>query len=335
LEPRRAIFLLNPGGTINTYSPVTTLEPLGLSEARLTGLELLRRIPGAEQRSEVDVVDLEQPPRGQIRDVAPSDWVDWGRRLGTALQSGRYSGAIVTHGTNGLEETAYFLNLTLKTDHPVVVVGAMRPPSMLGTDADRNLAVALRVAVSPSATGKGVLVVMNDTIHAAREVQKAWTNQIDAFESRNAGPLGRVDPSGGVVFYVSPDRLHTVASEFSVEELDVLPRVDVVVSYPGHDGAMVDAGVQAGAQGIVVAGTGAGGRTRAEDEAIDNAIRRGTIVVISTRAGAGRVVRTTAFKDRAIIAGDNLGPFKARVLLMLALGRTRDPDKIQTYFDTY
>jgi L-asparaginase len=243
---------------------------------------------------------------------------------------------VLTHGTNTLEETAYFLHLVLKTDRPVVVCGAMRPASAISGDGELNLLNAIRVAGSPDSRGRGVMVVLNDTIFSARDVTKTATFRVQTFQGRDLGPLGYADADGSVVYYHVPTRKHTLSSAFDIQRLgEDLPRVDVVVSYVGADGALISAAVAAGARGIVSAGTGAGRPTPAEDRALDEARASGVMVCQSSRVGSGRVARSPLLKKRGFVTADNLPPWKARVLLALALTQTDDPEKIQGFFESH
>ncbi len=230
------------------------------------------------------------------------DWLDL-LRFVTGQIDGGADGVVIGHGTNTIEETAYFLNLTLKRDAPVVLAGAMRPASGMSTDTELNVVNAVRVAADPASAGRGVLVVLNDTILAARDVTKSATYRLQAFQSRDAGPLGYADADGRVIWNHRTEKPHTTQTEFDVADLDSLPRVDVVVSYVGADGVMIDAAVAAGAKGIVSAGTGAGRPTPGEDEALDRAAAAGVVVCQSTarRVGPRRlraVASTTRFRGR-------------------------------------
>jgi L-asparaginase len=229
-----------------------------------------------------------------------------------------------------MEETAYFLTLTVGTDKPVVLVGAMRPPSALGSDGALNLLRAVQVAVADVVRGLGVLVVMNDSIYAARDVTKTSTYRVDAFGAPDLGPLGYADADGRVVVYHRPTRS---SGAFNVEGIDHLPRVDIVMSYVGADGVLTDAAVAAGARGIVSAGTGAGRVSPAEDDAFDRAIAQGVVVCQASRVGAGRVAHVPTMAARKLVAADNLQPWKAKVLLSLALTRTSDSREVQELFD--
>ena len=181
----------------------------------------------------------------------------------------------------------------------------------------------------------GVLVVLNDTIHSARDVTKTATYRVETFQGRDLGPLGYADNDGRVMYYHRPVRAHTTASQFQLEAGVALPRVDVVVSYLGADATMIDAAVAAGARGIVSAGTGAGRPTPAEDAALQRASEAGVLICQGTRVGSGRAVRSPGLKRRGWVASDNLQPWKARILLRLALAATSDPDEIQQMFDSY
>jgi L-asparaginase len=258
------------------------------------------------------------------------------RAIHSIFDADEASGIVITHGTNTLEETAYFLNLTLKTEKPVVIVGSMRPSSALSADGYLNVVNAVRVAADPNSRGRGALVVMNDTIFSGRDVTKNATYRVEAFQSRDLGPLGFADADGKVIYYHHPARKHTIHSEFDVRHLHALPRVDIVISYIGADGAMIEAAANAGAKGIVSAATGAGRPTPAEDAAFDKAYREnGVLMCLASRVAAGRVARSPGLAQRGFVASDNLQPWKARLLLSLALTQTHNAGEIQRMFDTY
>lgn len=330
-RPRVALILT--GGTIDSLGN-DRLDIAWYIEAnkRLGPGELLRQVPEVEQIARVEEIAFRRLPSHALVD---RDWLELGQTVQRLFDEDRADGVAISHGTNTLEETAYFLTLTLKTDRPVVLVGAMRPASAASTDGPLNLINAVRVAAAPASCGRGVLVVLNDTIHAARDVTKTATYRVQAFAGRDLGPLGYADADGRIVYYHRSSRRHTPDTEFDVRALAALPRVDVVVSYVGADGAMIDAAVAAGARGIVSAGTGAGRPTPAEDEAFTRAHAKGVVVCQCSRVGSGRVVRSPALTRRGFVAADNLAPWKARVLLALALSVTSDPGEIQRMFDTY
>jgi L-asparaginase len=308
---------------------------------RLTAEELVKGMPGVERYA--------RPEFEQFSNVASSEltldqWLDLARRINELFANDAgVAGIVVTSGTDTLEETAYFLNLTVRSDKPVVVVGSMRNPSTLGYEGAANLLEGFRVAASPDARGKGVLVVLNDEINAAREVTKTDALRLSTFQTRGYGILGVVD-ADRVAFYRTTLKRHTSTSEFDIGSVTKLPRVDVLLVYQGADGDLIKAAADAGAQGIVIAGAGAGATSGTQAAGIDYALKKGVVVVTTTRAGSGRVAgrggrgrggAPPAEESRRRIAGEDLAPVKARVLLMLALTRTKDPAEIQRMFTEY
>ncbi len=327
------VALVLTGGTIDSVGA----DRLDLAwyienNKRLGDGELVGSVPELAGIAEVDQVPFRRLPSHALVD---RDWLDLAGLLHGIFERGEADGAVITHGTNTLEETAYFLNLVLKTDRPVVLVGSMRPASALGADGYLNLFNAVRVAAEPESRGQGVLAVLNDRIYGARDLTKTATYRVEAFQGRDLGPLGFADGDGSVCYYHRTVKPHTTATEFDVAGLESLPRVDVVVSHAGADGAMIDACVAAGAKGIVCAATGAGRPTPAQDEAFARAREKGVVLCIGSRVGSGRVARSPGLRERGVVTADNLQPWKARVLLALALSATDDPDAIQRMFDTY
>jgi L-asparaginase len=332
MTPRPRVAVIATGGTIDSLGQ----DRLDLAwyienNQRLGPGEMLQRLPEV-----ATVADVEEAAFRRLSSHALTsrDWLDLLRMVHELLDGG-FDGVVITHGTNTLEETAYFLTLSLKSDKPVVLVVAMRPASALSSDGYLNLLRGIQVAAHPSSCGRGALVVLNDAIYAARDVTKTATYRVQTFQGRDLGPLGYADADNRVVYYHRPDRKHTVDTEFDVRQLEVLPRVDVVLSYVGADGTFIDAAVEAGARGLVSAATGAGRPTPLEDEALSRARERGVVVCQSSRVGSGRVVRAPAMVRRGFVAADNLQPWKARTLLALALTITADADEIQRMFDTY
>ncbi|MBV8868785.1 MAG: asparaginase [Acetobacteraceae bacterium] len=244
------------------------------------------------------------------------------------------AGIVIGHGTASLEETAYFLSLTLTISVPVVLVGSQRPASALSSDAGMNLVNAVRTAASPQARGRGVLVVVNDEIQAAREVTKTATYRMQTFRSPDFGVLGHAD-GDAIVFYRRPERRTAPDTEFDIRNLEALPRVDIAYAYTGSDGTAVRAFLAAGARGIVSAGFAPGFVGASDAEALREAAARGVAVVQSTRAGSGRTVQGQRMRERGILAADNLNPQKARLLLALALTVTTDHKEIARIFATY
>lgn len=328
------IHVLGTGGTIASLG-VDRLDLLTYSETgkRLDIGQLLQRIPEAQTIARVTTEQFFELPSPAL---GPQEWLQLSKRITHLLSEDReLAGIVVTHGTATLEETAYFLHLTVKSDKPVVVTGAMRPPSALGTDTDVNLLRAIRVACSPAARGKGVLTILNEQVHSARDVTKMNTAHVDTFKPGELGFLGYADPDGEVIFYRSPTRRHTSAAEFDIAQLRDLPRVDIVSVYAGGDGLLVEALTQHGVKGIVIASAGGGSLTPGIEKAAADAVRSGAAVVISSRAGSGRVFQRPKFQRNSFIAGDDLLPQKARVLLMLGLSVTSDREQLQRMFREY
>ena len=328
------IGLILTGGTIDSVG-TDRLDLAWYMEAgkRLQDGELLDRLPELKNIADVENIPFRRLPSQALVD---KDWLELLRKIHSVFDNDRADGIVITHGTNTLEETAYFLNLALKTEMPVVIVGSMRPSSAISADGDLNVVNAVRVAADPASRGRGCLVVMNDKIFDARDVTKNSTYRVEAFQSRDLGPLGFADADGKVIYYHQPERRHTIHTEFDVQALQALPRVDIVLSYVGADGAMIEAAANAGAKAIVSAATGAGRPTPAEDAAFDKIYKeKGILMCLSSRVASGRVVRSPGLIKRGFIAADNLQPWKARVLLTLALSKTNDANEIQRMFDTY
>jgi len=329
--PRIAV--IGCGGTIASVAP-SSLDVLDYPEfgSKLPIEDVLQRFP--ETRLVADPLPI------SFRSVSSSaigfeEWLELRTLLHQrSKQDPEIQGFVIGHGTGSLEETAYFLNLTLNIAQPAVLVGAQRPLSALSSDAGMNLVSALRVAGSPDARGKGVLVVLNDEIHAARDVIKTSTYRLQTFRSLDFGAIGHVD-GDAVRFYRSPLRRHAPDTEFASMEKLALPRVDIVYSYAGADGALVEAAAAAGASGIVMAGFAPGLTTPLQTEALQRVQARGVVVVQCSRAPSGRIAPRRYLRDMSIVAGDDLSPQKARILLSLMLARTSDPEKIAEAFETY
>jgi L-asparaginase len=277
-------------------------------------------------------IHAEQIASIDSKDMSAALWATLSSRIDELLAQDDIDGVVVTHGTDTLEETAYLLHLTLKSAKPVVLTAAMRPSTALSADGPLNLLNAVTVAASRDAAAKGVLVAVNNQIHSARDVTKTSTYAVDAFRSPETGVLGFVQ-DGRVEFQRMVVRPHTVASEFSVT--GQWPMVEIVASYADASRVMVDALVAAGVRGIVVAGTGNGSMHATLTQALADAVSQGVAVVRASRVGTGHVMRNGAANDDAIgsVSAGTLNPYKARVLLMLALAS--GVDDLQRVFDVY
>jgi L-asparaginase len=327
------VAFIGTGGTIASLgSGPLDLQDYGAAGNMLHAEEILTRWPETGLVADVMAVRYRNIPSPAI---GFPEWKELAALCGQlAADHPDLAGIVIGHGTATLEETAYFLNLTVKVAIPVVVVGSQRPSSALSSDAGMNLVNAIRVAASPEARGMGVLVVLNDEIHAAREVTKTSTLRLQTFRTPDFGVLGHAD-GDAIAFYRRPLRRHAPDAEFDISGVAELPRVDISYSYAGADGTAARAFVAAGARGIVAAGFAPGFCPPDEIEALTEAARQGIVVVQSTRAGSGRTFRGTRLRQAGFLIADNLNPQKARILLALALTVSSDPDTIMRIFRTY
>ena len=287
------------------------------------------------------IKDLADIKGEQISNVGSQDMtftilLALGKRINTLLAQNDVDGIVVTHGTDTMEESAYFLNLVVKSDKPVVLVGSMRPSTAVSADGPLNLYNAVGVAADPQSAGRGVLVVMNDWIHAAHSLTKTSTTAVQTFMSPLRGVVG-VATYGKNDYYNNPVWKHTTASEFDVADVTQLPRVDIIYGYTDMPADSIDASVANGAKGIVIAGVGNGNMNKSSIEAAARAAKKGVVVVRSSRVATGAVGRNVEVNDDEIglVASDELNPQKARVLLMLALLKPRTNNEIQKLFYTY
>jgi L-asparaginase len=323
------VAVLSTGGTIASKQDPAK----GGYVPALSGEDLVSAVPAIKKIAQIQV---EQISNIGSNDMTPEIWVRLAGRVNELLAKPEIAGIVVTHGTDTLEETAYFLDLAAISTKPVIMVGAQRPASDPDSDGPRNLLDAVRVAAAPEAVNKGVMVVMNGQINAARDVTKTNTSQVETFRGLEFGELGVVDAEK-VRFYRAPLRRQT----FPVESRTQLSRVDIVTSYAGADGLLIRSLVRDGTvRGLVIAGLGLGDVTGLMFDAIQEARTRGIPVVISTRVPTGRVFPLNASKGGALalkaigcVLADNLSPQKARILLMLALTRSHDTGALQQYFD--
>ena len=320
------VVVLATGGTIaSRFDPA-----VGALAPAATGADLVKAVPGLDKLARVEV---EQIANIGSNDMTPEIWRRLSKRANELLAKDGISGVVVTHGTDTLEETAYFLDLTVTSAKPVIVVGSQRAASYFDSDGPRNLLNAVRVAVSPEAVGKGTLVVMNGQINAAREVTKTNTIEAETFRTLEFGALGVAD-LGAVRFYRAPLRRQTI----TLSDQQTLGRVEIVSQYAGADGRIISLLLQHGnLDGLVIEGFGLGHVTAGTLEAIKEARRRGVPVVLSTRVYTGRVIplyaRDMELQQIGCIRADNLSAQKARVLLMLALARGGNTEELQKYFD--
>lgn len=325
------IYILATGGTI-AGSGSGALDT-SYTSGTVTVDKLIAAVP---EINKIATIKGEQISNIGSQEMNNEVWFKLANRVNELLTSGKADGVVITHGTDTMEETAYFLNLVVKSDKPIVMVGAMRNSGSLSADGPLNIYNAVNVAMCKKAVGKGVMVVMNDEIHAAREVTKTNTTAVDTFKSPNSGKIGTVF-YGNVKFYMNPVRKHTVNSAFDITKIKELPRVDIIYSHSNDNPDFVNLAVKNGAKGIVNAGMGNGNPFPSALEALGEAVKSGVVVVRDSRVGSGETTLNGEVDDGkyGFLASDNLNAQKARVLLMLALTQTTDKAKIQEFFLTH
>jgi L-asparaginase len=313
------VYLFATGGTISNRAG-----------GRLSVEELIKSLPNLDRFARAEGEQFSNVASGAI---TLKQWLDLSRRINDRLKNdAELAGVVVTHGTDTLEEMAYFLHLTVRDERPVVVTGSMRNPSTTGYEGVANLEDAFRVAADPASRGMGGLVVLNDEINSAREATKTDARLLNTFTSRNYGVVGTVFDR--VAYSRKPVKRAMATSEFDVSKIEELPRVDVILTYQEAPGDLIKAAVDNGAKGIVIAGAGAGATSGTQGEGLRYAAEKNVFVVTTTRAGNGTVGGGGRGAGRRI-SGDDLQPVKARILLMLALATTSDPAEIQRIFREY
>lgn len=328
-KPR--VMILATGGTI-AGSAESAIQAKYTS-ARVSIDTMIAAIPGL---THVALVHGEQIANVGSQDMTFAIMITLANRINTLLGQGRIDGVVVTHGTDTMEETAHFLNLTVKSKKPVVMTGAMRPYTAVSADGPLNLFNAVVVAADPAAAGRGTLVVMNDRIHGAHSLTKTNTTSVETFISPINGLIGTVN-YGKTEYFRRPFRRHTYKSEFSIQGIMSLPRVDIIYACADMPADLIDCSMGKGAKGIVIAGDGNGNMNAATVERAAMAAEKGIVIVRSSRVPTGKVGRNVEIDDDRLrfIASDELNPPKARILLMLALLKKRSWDEIQQLFYDY
>ncbi|HZL92763.1 MAG TPA: type II asparaginase [Vicinamibacterales bacterium] len=325
------IVILATGGTIAGAAASGTQA--GYTSGAVTIDAMIKAVPGI---TDLATIKGEQVSNVGSQDMSFAIWLTLASRINELAKSSGVDGIVITHGTDTMEETAYFLNLTVKTDKPVVMVGSMRPSTAVSADGPLNLYNAVGVAADPNARGRGVLVVMNDWIHGAHSLTKTSTTAVQTFMSPVRGLIG-VANYGKNDFYRTPEWRHTTKSEFAVTEATRLPRVDIIFVAADSSADLIDAAVANGARGIVIAGVGNGNMPKACVTSASNAVKKGVVVVRSSRVVTGNVGRNVELNDDDLgfIASDELNPQKSRILLMLALLKPRPAKDMQALFHAY
>lgn len=326
------VTVLATGGTI-AGTGATSTTTVGYTAATVGVQQLINAVP---ELAKIANVKGEQVFQIASESMTNEHWLTLGKRVNALLAQNDVDGIVITHGTDTMEETAYFLDLVVKSKKPVVLVGAMRPSTALSADGPINLYNAVSIAGSQEAVGKGVLLALNDQIHAARDVTKTNTSTPDSFKTPELGLLGYVQ-GGKPFFYRASTRKHTTDSEFDIANLTALPQVDIVYGYANMNTVALDAFVAAGAKGIIHAGVGDGSIAARVKPGLVAARKKGTIIVRASRVGQGILARNGEANDDELdfVAADTLSPQKARILLMLALTKTNNTRDIQRMFYTY
>lgn len=295
--------------------------------------QIVKNIPGLDKIADVKAEQLMQVASQDLDNEA---WLKIAKRVNELLAQRSVQGVVITHGTDTLEETAYFLNLVVKSKKPVVLVGAMRPTTALSADGALNLYNAVALAASDDAYDKGVLVMLNDEIYAARDAQKTSTTNVATFKAPNSGMIGSV-LYGKARFYYNPLRSHTNQTDFDVKKLATLPKVEIIYAYAGVDANVIDFLIASGTKGIILAGVGGGNISKKGVEKLAEAAKEGVLVVRSAHLGSGFVEPNVELNDDDLkfVTADNLTPQKARILAMMALTKTNDLEKVRGMFGKY
>jgi len=325
------VVVLATGGTI--AGAAASDVQAGYTSGQVGVDQLLAAVP---QTKKLAALRGEQVANIGSQDMNDEVWLKLARRVNELAAMPDVDGIVISHGTDTIEETAYFLNLVVKSKKPVVMTASMRPSTALSADGPLNFYNAVAVAANKDAAGRGVLVVINDWIHGASSLTKTSTTAVQTFLSPLRGLVGTV-AYGDAEFYRGPVGRNTVDSEFSLDGVTALPRVDIVMAHENMDGAIIDAAVAAGAKGVVVAGVGNGNMTEVGLKALAAQAKKGIVCVRSTRVATGRVGRNVEVDDDklGLVASDDLNPQKARVLLRLALLKPRSLADIQRLFVEY
>jgi L-asparaginase len=325
------VVILATGGTIAGAAATGTQS--GYTSGAVTIDAMLAAVPGIDKLAKVKG---EQISNVGSQDMSFDILLKLAKRINELAPKPDVDGIVITHGTDTMEESAYFLNLTAKTDEPIVLVGSMRPSTAVSADGPLNLYNAVAVASDPQAKGRGVLVVMNDEIHAAHSLTKTSTTAVETFKSPLRGLVGTTN-YGKQDYFSSPTWKHTTQSEFDVSAVTKLPRVDILYASADMSPDLIDAAVANGAKGIVIAGVGNGNMNKASVDAAERAVKKGVVVVRSSRVPTGTVGRNVELDDDKLgfVASNELNPQKSRILLSLALLQQRSPAEIQRLFETY
>ncbi len=329
------IVLMSMGGTIASRGDtrLNISNYGGKDYPRVNPEDWVNDLPELKGIANITLED-QRAPQDRTSSETFEDFQRVAKRLNALANDANVDGIVVTHGTNTMAETAFYMNLTVRTKKPIVFVGSQRPWTGLSGDGPRNLYDAVRVAGSKAAWNKGVLHSMNQVINTARDVSKTSAYRVNTFKGIDVGALGFADPDQ-IKFYREPMRRHTNGSEFAGIDFAALPKVEVAYAYRDAPAYLIDAMVANGVKGIIVDGTGAGSPTTGQTEAIKRAQAKGVVVVATARTHGGRVQDTIRRKDAKIVPGDNFLSEKARILLQLALTKTSSIEEVTRIFNEY
>lgn len=330
-QKRPNIHILATGGTIAGAGTSTTGTAYTPGQVAIS--ELIAAVP---ELNEIANITGEQIVRIGSQDMSDEVWLKLAHYLNTLLKRQDVDGVVITHGTDTMEETAFFLNLTVKSNKPIVLVGAMRASTSLSADGPLNLYNAVVTASATESTGRGVLIVMNGLILGAHSAMKMNTIDVQTFQAPNSGALGYVF-NGKVHYNQTTDKLHTMQSVFDVTNIETLPKVGIIYSYSNVESDALEALINKGYEGIVHAGVGNGNIHKNLFGKLADASRQGILIVRSSRVPTGPTTLGAEidYSEYGFIASQELNPQKSRILLMLALTKTKNYKTIQTYFNNY
>jgi L-asparaginase len=325
------VIILATGGTIAGAAASQTSA--GYQSGAVAVDALIAAVP---QLKDIADVSGEQIASIGSQDMNDAVWLKLAKRVNEILKQPDVAGVAITHGTDTMEETSYFLNLVVHSDKPVVLTGSMRPSTAMSADGPLNIYNAVAIAADPAARGRGVLVTVDDDIHSGHDIVKTHTTDVGTMSSGEAGLIGAT-LFGKDTWYRTPASKHTTNSEFNVDNLTTLPRVDIIYAHANMSPDLIAAAVTNGAKGIVIAGVGDGNMTAPAADAVKAAVAKGVVVVRSSRTNGGIIRRNIELNDDQMgtVASQELNPAKSRVLLQLALTKTKDPKTIQGFFDRY
>lgn len=315
------VHILTTGGTIASVNGAPMID----------GPQLVQAVPQLLDYADIRVEEFSKIGSSKM---TPANWLQLAKRINQLVkEKPKPAGIVITHGTDSMEETAFFLNLTVKADIPVVIVGSMRSSNEISADGPANLLNAVRVSTSKEAKGKGVLVVLNENISAGRDLLKINNRRVETFKAHELGYLGFADPDT-VIFYRAPLKPHTVNSEFDISETEELPKVDILQDFAGFDPEILELISQRDIDGIVISSFAGGRMSYGMLEGLEKLNDKNIPIVIASSIKQGRIIGQP-YRDQGWVIAPDLPANKARILLMLSLTHTSENRRIQDFFNTY